>query len=557
MTREQWLAMKGLSSPTMTPATQTPDLAMSSASQQTPMSSPSAGPNTVDSTKSSSMQPQQTQTQQQQQQKSNKSKGKGSGKKSPPKSDNASTGVVTDNVIPWNVPYTPPTANVQNTPDTSDYPRMQPITSEPQQVEDERPRIHTLFQTLTGKDSIPYGEKWRWYLQHGFTGMHGGLHDELMRQVEAEGQGAPGKSATYGQELRAKEQHRRSILDQWNRLLNEWNTGRYASGDKFTVEEFFNEAQRLRQEFANAGYNPAELRNPAINAGGFQQGFQKDLQNDRAKLDWMGGWLNDIQQNVAKDPNWLNSTQAQMYFDKMSEYTILNWAQSKGAIADAEKVRAQVEAMPAADRAVYDKFMGMFFNSNHLAQLISLADAGNHDATTTLEQFAKFAQLAEYGPGAYGSFDKNGNYQPSKASEHYANAAMQGLKNIINDRKLNVPIDVNSAVTSFKNAREAFQEYTMQNANVDRQMVWNSAVAQYNIYKDMYNRKLPQLGLIWGWQHRGPQVDQNFGEYLKQWQLRDPTSEVMRNAKLGTRSLPKPIKDPVGKKGGRGGTYWR
>lgn len=97
----------------------------------------------------------------------------------------------------------------------------------------------------------------------------------------------------------------------------------------------------------------------------------------------------------------------------------------------------------------------------------------------------------------------------------------------------------------------------MQNANVDRQMVWNSAVAQYNIYKDMYNRKLPELGLIWGWKHRGPTVDQNLGEYLSQWQMRDPTSAVMRNARLGTRSMPKPVNDPYSKKGGRGGTYWR
>ena len=552
MTREEYLAKKGLlSSSSMTPVQtapveQTPAV-MSSSSLEQP-----AGPNTTDMVKSSSMEP----AKQEQPKKEDLKKRRTPAGKS--KATKTSTNTpVTENVIPWNVPYTPPSS--ENTPDTSDYPSMEPYGEQGAQgvVQDERPKIRTLFQTLTGKDAIPYGEKWRWYLQHGFTGMHGGLHDELMRQVELEGRGTGQNSATYGQELRAKEQHRRSILDQWNRLLNEWNTGRYASGDKYTVEEFFNEAKRLRQEFANAGYNPAELRNPAINAGGFQQGFQKDLQNDRAKLDWLGGWLNDVQQNVAKDPNWLNSTQAQMYFDKLSEYTILNWAQSKGAIADAEKVRAQVESMPAADRAVYDKFMSMFFNSNHLAQLISLADAGNHDAMTSLEQFAKFAQLAEQGPGAYGKIDKDGNYIPSNAAEHYGNAAMQAWKNIIKDKKLNVPIDVNSAVTSFKNAREAFQEFTMQNANVDRQMVWNSAVAQYNIYKDMYNRKLPELGLIWGWKHRGPTIDQNFGEYLRQWQMRDPTSAVMRNARLGTRSMPKPVDDPYGKKGGRGGTYWR
>lgn len=513
-----------------------------------PASSSSAmpGPNTVDRVKSSSMEPVvKTQKKPNTPKKANDKKPKQTpvAKPSAPKAD-ASVPFGSEEPLPA---YTPPTVETQPREDfREDWQQPQPEqTQEP--INDPH---RTVLQALMGWDDVPFGKRWTHFTQHGFTGMHGDDFNELMTLVNSEkGNGVGG--STYGQELRAKEQHRRSILDQWNKLLSEWNSGRYASGDAYTVNEFFTEANRLRQEFANAGYNPNELRRPSINAGGFQQGFQKDLQADRGKLDWIGGTLNDIQQNVARNPNWLNSNQAQVYFDKLSEYIILNMSQSRGAIADAEKVRIQVASMPRADRLVYDKFMSMFFNANTVAQVNALANAGNRDAMAFLEDMDNFISLTNEGNGSFGSFDKQGNLQISEKADHWLNSAMlilsrlQGLDNN--------PINIDTAVTSYKNAKDAFQQYVLQNANVDRQMVWDSAIGQYNIYKDMYNRKLPPLGLNWGWEHRGPAVDENFGNYLAQWQNRQPVNDVMRNARLAAGSIPKPIEDPLGNRGGKGG----
>lgn len=514
-----------------------------------PASSSSAmpGPNTVDRVKSSSMEPVvETQKKPDTPKKADNKKPKQAfvEKPSAPKADN---------VVPFGsgdpLPaYTLPTVEPQPREDfTADWQQPQPEQTQEPITDPHR----TVLQALMGWDDVPFGKRWTHFTQHGFTGMHGDAFDELMTLVNSEKGNGVGSGSTYGQELRAKEQHRRSMLDQWNKLLSEWNSGKYASGDAYTVNEFFTEANRLRQEYANAGYNPNELRRPSINAGGFQQGFQKDLQADRGKLDWIGGWLNDIQQNVAHNPNWLDSNQAQMYFDKLSEYTILNMAQSRGAIADAEKIRAQVEAMPRADRLVYDKFMKMFFNTNTVAQVNALANAGNRDAMAFLEDMDNFLSLADEGNGSFGSFDKQGNVQISEKANHWLNAAMLGLGRL--QGRENNPIDIDAAVTSYKNARDAFQEYVMQNANVDRQMVWDSALGQYNIYKNMYNSKLPQLGLNWGWEHRGPALDENFGNYLAQWQSRQPVNLVMRNASLAAGSIPKPIEDPLGNRGGKGG----
>ena len=514
-----------------------------------PASSSSAmpGPNTVDRVKSSSMEPA-VETQ-----KKPDTPKKADNKKPKQKSVAKPSAPKADNVVPFGsgdpLPaYTPPTVEPQPREDfTADWQQPQPEQTQEPITDPHR----TVLQALMGWDDVPFGKRWTHFAQHGFTGMHGDAFNELMTLVNSEKGNGVGGGSTYGQELRAKEQHRRSILDQWNKLLSEWNSGRYASGDAYTVNEFFTEADRLRKEFANAGYNPNELRRPSINAGGFQQGFQKDLQADRGKLDWIGGTLNDIQQNVARNPNWLNSNQAQVYFDKLSEYIILNMSQSRGAIADAEKVRIQVASMPRADRLVYDKFMSMFFNANTVAQVNALANAGNRDAMAFLEDMDNFISLTNEGNGSFGSFDKQGNLQISEKADHWLNSAMlllsrlQGLDNN--------PINVDTAITSYKNAKDAFQQYVLQNANVDRQMVWDSAIGQYNIYKDMYNRKLPQLGLNWGWEHRGPALDENLGNYLAQWQNRQPVNDVMRNARLAVGSIPKPIEDPLGNRGGKGG----
>lgn len=516
-------------------------------------SSAMPGPNTVDKVRSSSMAPvvkEQKEPDAPKKSDDKKPKQKSVAKTSDSKADasdskaDASVPFGSEEPLPS---YTPPTVETQPREDFT-VGWQQPQSEQVQEPINDPHR--TVLQALMGWDDVPFGKRWTHFTQHGFTGMHGDAFNELMALVNSEkGNGVGG--TTYGQELRAKEQHRRSMLDQWNKLLSEWNSGRYASGDAYTVNEFFTEANRLRQEYANAGYNPNELRRPSINAGGFQQGFQKDLQADRSKLDWITGWLNDIQQYVARNPKWLDSDQAQMYFDKLSEYTILNMAQSRGAIADAEKIRAQVEAMPRADRLVYDKFMHMFFNTNTVAQVNALANAGNRDAMAFLEDMENFIDLGNEGAGSFGSFDEQGKLQLSDKVDHWLNAVMLSLGRLqgLNDN----PIDINTAVTSYKNAKDAFQQYVMQNANVDRQMVWDTAIGQYNIYKNMYNSKLPQLGLNWGWEHKGPTLDENFGNYLAQWQNRQPVNAVMRNARLAAGSMPKPTKDPLGNRGGKGG----
>ena len=417
---------------------------------------------------------------------------------------------------------------------------------EPEPFEDPH---RSLLQAIMEWDDVPYGKKWNHYLQHGMVALPSRSSENIQKMAALENKGGlAGAGATFGQELRAKETKRRTLMNQWDKLLADWNAGRYA-GDEQSLNYFYGVADRLREEFAAEGINPNTLRPPSINAGGFAQGFQKSLQDDRTKLDWLGGWLESIQKHATDDPNWLNSNQAQMEFDKLSEYVILNWAQSKGAIADAEKVRAQVEAMPPQDRAVFDKFMKMYFNSNTVSQLMSLAYTGDTDAMQTIQSMNKFLGAAERGEKLS---DENG--LPSNNVMSWMNAAKLGLSNIARNN-LNLPYDTVAAVTSYDNALDAFLNYTMQNANVDRKMVWDSASDQLKMLMGQYNDKLPKLGLQWGWGYKPRRVDASFGDYLGRWQQTQQTSPVMSNARLGSGTIPKPIvnTNPTGNAGAGAG----
>lgn len=429
-------------------------------------------------------------------------------------------------------------AVVPNTPDTTD-------STVP--IENGRKNIRTVFQTITGKDPIPYGEKWRWYLQHGFTGMHGGLHQELMNQINAEtnafsGTGVGGKN-TYGQELRAQEMKRKTLMQQWDKLLWEWNHG-YYSGDEASVSKFNANANRLRNAMIAEGITPELIRDPSINAGGFAQGFQKDISQKRNDLDWLGGWMKTIEDNIAENPDWLNSNQATMEFDKMSEYIILKWAQSKGAIADAEKIRAQVEAMPEEDRKYYNGFMSSFLRGNALLQMNSLAKQGNQHAK---ELVAEIHRLINYSPDeAKNVVDEDGYGLKSVQNEKKIMQLIELVRADLAGNNLDLPIDLATALESYKAGKDAFDDYVMKNANVDRKMVWDSAVDQMNINKDAYSRLIKRGGLYQGWDYDGYAPNKELSSRLAEWQANDRTNPVIRNASLTMPSMAGDTDDGLG-----------
>ena len=458
----------------------------------------------------------------------------------------------------WNKPYTAP-EHIQPDMDgirdaietgLDESASAQPDTPLPQ-LEPHR----SVLSAIMGWDDIPYGQKWTHYLQHGFTGMHGDAFNELMQLAGSERRAAAnGSSASYSAEMRSRDKEAGRILNQWNALMKQWETGRYAGADETLTKAFYERAEKLRNAYGRLGFSVDELVPPSMNAGGFAQGFQKSIQEDRGKLDHLGELLNDIQVNIANNPEWLDGPDANTRFDKLSEYVLLMMAESKGAIADAEKVRAQIENMSSADKAVYDAFMRRFFNVNTILQVEALANAGDRDAQAFLNNYESFQRLGETDQksGVFAEVNADGSFGMSTQVKSISDKLMVGINKLRDKIDFN-PIDLATALNSYKAGKDAFLDVIMQQGNTNKESVWNQAVDLHENVKAKYNRKLPLLGLHYGWDYKGPKIDKGLANYLKEYQDWKGADPVLASATLASPHPPKPNRDPTGNRGGAGG----
>ena len=519
-----------------------------------PSSSDSHGPNTVDYVKSSSTAPEDEPKKKRTKDDLPRRK-KDAPEDKPPADEPAPV---------WNKPYKAPeqashgmdairnvvqdgTASLEQSPDED------AIGTEIPQLEPHR----SVLSAIMGWDDVPYGKKWNHYIQHGFTGMHGDAFNELMRLAQSEGTGAQpqttGSAVAYSAELRSRDKRAARILDQWNRSIADWQKGVYAGTDPTATQQFYKTMMDLRAAYKSLGGDLRDLRGPSLNAGGFAQGFQKSLQENRGQLDHLGGLLENIQTRIADNPEWLDSADANTRFDKLSEYVLLMMAQSKGQIADAEKVRAQIENMSVADKAVYEGFMRNFFNANTILQMEALANEGDREAQAFLKNYVKFQQLGET--------DKtedvfatvvDGTVELSTPAQSIIDGAMKALNKVWFKMDFN-PIDLSTALNSYKTQKDAFLDVIMQQGNTNKEAVWKQAVDLLNNKKSEYNRKLPQLGLYYGWDYQGPTIDENLGTYLKEYQDFKGADPVLASAAISNPHPPTPNEDPAGSRGGAGG----
>lgn len=415
----------------------------------------------------------------------------------------------------------------------------------------------SLLQAIMGWNDIPAGQKWHHYLQHGLMAPGALSSDEVRKNAAAEGSGSA-VSPTFGQELRYRASERKRQQGEWENLLKRWETGYYTGAE----EDFFDEAERLMGAYAADGFPVAELRRPTKNAGGHAQGNYKVIQDNYERMQHMGNWMGQIQEAVANDPNWLNNpnSPATLLFDKLAEYTIIGWAQSKGAIADAEKIRAQVEAMPADQKKAYYNLVNNYMGSNAQNALVAMQNAKDYSAMADLKQLQR---LLNPGSDAWKK-DANGNWQLDEQKlanaidkfengrEKYGmNAAWHAISAWRDEHPSNVPINPNAAVQANKNTMDMFQQWMMQNADVDRAAIWNEACMLFNNYNDAYNARIGQFGKYFGWNYGGRRPDPKFADYLAQVQkFTVPMDKTYTDTRFSSGTIPTPVKSKKTKEGG-------
>ena len=385
-------------------------------------------------------------------------------------------------------------------------------------------KYQTVFNWLTRRD--PTLTPWTDFVLHGprTSVAQSNQSDmeaaQLEQQILAQQQRA---GMAQSQLTTPMQRERQRMQRQWDELLADWRRGAY-SGSEYTEQAFYDEANRLLSNMQAAGMDTSTLRMPSIDAGGFSQGFNKNLTEPLNNLHELDTTMSEIYEKAINNPEWLNDPEANTLFDKLGERVILDLGKSRGVIADAEKVRIQVEMMTPEVRDMYDNIMAKFFADNNSLMAVAQQYKLDLSARKTLDDLAK-----DLGGEKYTTNDKSKNPLFEKSfiekltpgTKAHTNF-MKGILDVFGAIKNvggNIPPDLNAAVQAMQKGIEAFREYVMQDAPVNQQLIWDLAQRsrQENIGK--FNDWAQKAGKNFGWKYRTAfNPDEGFGEWLRDWQ---------------------------------------
>lgn len=385
-------------------------------------------------------------------------------------------------------------------------------------------KYQTVFNWLTRRD--PTLTPWTDFVLHGPRTSVAQSNQSDMEAAQLEQQIlAQQQRAGMGQSqlTTPMQRERQRMQRQWDELLADWRRGAY-SGTEFTEQAFYDEANRLLANMKAAGMDTSTLRMPSIDAGGFSQGFNKNLTEPLNNLHELDTTMGQIYEKAINNPEWLNDPEANTLFDKLGERVILDLGKSKGAIADAEKVRIQVEMMTPEVRDLYDNIMAKFFADNN--SLMALAQQFDIDlsARKTLDDLAKDIGGEQYTTNDKSKnplFEQNFVRRLTPGTKEHTNF-MKGILDVFGAVKKvggNVPRDLQAAVQAMQGGIETFREYVMQDAPTNHQLIWDLAQRsrQENIGK--FNDWAQKAGKNFGWKYRTAfNPDEGFGEWLRDWQ---------------------------------------
>ena len=386
-------------------------------------------------------------------------------------------------------------------------------------------KYQTVFNWLTRRD--PTLTPWTDFVLHGprTSVAQSNQSDmeaaQLEQQILAQQQRA---GMAQSQLTTPMQRERQRMQRQWDELLADWRRGAY-SGTEYTEQAFYDEANRLLSNMKAAGMDTSTLRMPSIDAGGFSQGFNKNLSEPLNNLHEHDTTMGQIYEKAANNPEWLNSSEANTLFDKLGERVILDLGKSRGAIADAEKVRIQVEMMTPEVRDMYDTIMAKFFADNN--SLMAVAQEYGIDLANrkTLDDLAK-----DLGGEKYTTDDKSKN---PLFEQNFIKKLTPGTKENTNFVKGildvfgaiekvggNVPKDLQAAVQAMQGGIETFREYVMQDAPVNQQLIWDLAQRSRMENIGKFNDWAQKAGKNFGWKYRTTfNPDEGFGQWLHDWQF--------------------------------------
>lgn len=231
-------------------------------------------------------------------------------------------------------------------------------------VKDDVPdETDTWFSKMIGpeKDELEAaqnGMRWHWALENRFMPPGSKWNDTVFKGVDRENQWVSRMLAQKngdrqsGAEVRAKQMELNRIKSQYDALLREFNAGQWDTSSR-EYKEFKAAAEKLRANYVAQGGNPDDLRPPALQVGKLAQAGSSNLVKKRETLGqtlFIGNKIaTALTDGTVDDPHRLKLLTTAL--DKDLQSVAAKLGGDSSAMADAEKVRIQIQFLPENARA--------------------------------------------------------------------------------------------------------------------------------------------------------------------------------------------------------------
>ena len=336
------------------------------------------------------------------------------------------------------------------------------------------------------------GLRWHWALEHRFmppgskwneTVWQGADRENLwlknmLKQKNGLDVGIPSAAA-----IRAREQTRRAIIDQYNRALNEYKAGNWDDPER-AYEDFKTEVERLREQYRKAGleygaeFDPEDLRIPPP-ISGERRGFTTQTRAIKHREQW--NYANDVNNKLNEwvtsgkinDPKFMSSNEVTAYLDSAYETLVKYFKESSNAMADAEKQRLQILALPDDS---YDEVVGTI--QDFQKALIGIMSSSSAKEWSQSNK-GKVNEILQ----AFG-FDPTKMDRESLANQMWT---LGGLMVSSLARPDELPHDVAQALEGAKTQFDTYMKNMMLAANVAPHIVANMAYNLAHTAKNQYN----------------------------------------------------------------------
>lgn len=261
------------------------------------------------------------------------------------------------------------------------------------------------------------GLRWHWALQNRWmlpgskwneTVWQGvDRENQLLNQLAKQKSNEMNLGIPTAAEIRAREQYRGKIMDQYNKAIVEYLNGNWDDPDR-AYSAFKDEVERLRNQYAKGStlyggvFDPEDLRLPppvsgrrnAFTTGARGQALRKNVKYAENVNDKLAKWIDQANQ-IPEDQRmawWhkeMNKTENQAYLDSVYEDLIKMIKDSNNTMADEEKQRLQILVLPENAHAKVVEVMKKYQNAlSHIAQSAS-AKKWSQDNKGKAERLAK------------------------------------------------------------------------------------------------------------------------------------------------------------------------